>query len=152
LIAFSQNLVAEMEQATDSRQRITFVHTGVSDPVCMDPRLLRHILSNLLSNAMKYSPAGSAVRFEARAEPAGLRFDIQDEGIGIPTADQARLFEAFHRASNALHVPGTGLGLAIVKRSVELHGGTITVDSKEGGGTTFMVMLPQTPTDRYECA
>jgi signal transduction histidine kinase len=96
--------------------------------------------------------AGRAVRFEARAEPAGLRFDIQDEGIGIPTADQARLFEAFHRASNALHVPGTGLGLAIVKQSVDLHAGAITFESKEGIGTTFTVILPQTPTDRFGCA
>jgi signal transduction histidine kinase len=147
LIAFCRNLAAELEQAAASTQRIAFVHTGSSDPVYMDPKLLRHVLSNLLSNAIKYSSAGSAVRFEARAEPDTITFDIQDQGIGIPKADQARLFEAFHRASNARHIRGTGLGLAIVKQSVELHGGTITVESEEGVGTTFTVILPQMSAD-----
>jgi PAS domain S-box-containing protein len=143
LIAFCRNLAAELEQAAAATQRIAFVHTGSRDPVYMDPKLLRHVLSNLLSNAIKYSPVGTAVRFEARAEPDTITFDIQDQGIGIPKADQARLFEAFHRASNARHIRGTGLGLAIAQQSVELHGGTITVESEEGVGTTFTVILPQ---------
>jgi signal transduction histidine kinase len=68
--------------------------------------------------------------------------EIQDRGIGIPAQDQPRLFESFHRASNVENRPGTGLGLAIVKKSVELHGGEISVDSAVGGGTRFTVVLP----------
>jgi signal transduction histidine kinase len=67
---------------------------------------------------------------------------IRDEGIGIPTEDQARLFTAFHRGRNVEHVAGTGLGLLIVKRCIELHGGRIACESNEGSGTTFTVWLP----------
>jgi signal transduction histidine kinase len=69
-------------------------------------------------------------------------FRVIDRGCGIPTADQARLFQAFHRGSNVRQLPGTGLGLVIVKRSVALHGGEITFESGEGKGTTFTVRLP----------
>ncbi len=72
-------------------------------------------------------------------------FRIQDEGIGIPEADQTRLFEPFHRAGNVGVTKGTGLGLAIVKQSAELHGGTISYETQEGVGTTFTVMLPCPP-------
>ncbi|MFO0123054.1 MAG: sensor histidine kinase, partial [Inhella sp.] len=70
------------------------------------------------------------------------RFDVVDQGIGIPEADQKRLFESFHRASNVGNISGTGLGLAIVKQSVELHGGRIEVHSTLGVGTTFTVYIP----------
>ena len=69
-------------------------------------------------------------------------FRVQDRGIGIPAADQKQLFNAFHRGSNAGHLPGTGLGLVIVKRCVELHGGQISCESTAGQGTTFTVTLP----------
>jgi signal transduction histidine kinase len=104
--------------------------------------LLRHILSNLLSNACKYSPPGSEVHFELICQAGQATFVIQDRGIGIPPADLAHLFEPFHRASNVKEIPGTGLGLAIVKRAVDLYGGTIAVDSQVGEGTTFTVTLP----------
>ncbi len=98
---------------------------------------------NLLSNAIKYSPDDRTVMFSVDCEPDQVTFRIQDQGIGIPEAAQARLFETFYRASNARQIPGTGLGLAIVKQSVELHGGTITFESEEGRGTTFNVIIPQ---------
>jgi len=103
---------------------------------------LRQILSNLLSNAIKHSPKGSTVCFEASCQNGEVIFQIRDQGIGIPLEDQQRLFESFHRANNVGTIPGTGLGLAIVKKSVDLHGGQITVDSKVGVGTTFTVRLP----------
>jgi signal transduction histidine kinase len=68
--------------------------------------------------------------------------EVSDQGIGIPLEDQARLFESFHRASNVGHRPGTGLGLVIVKKAVELHGGTISIDSKVDAGTRISVRLP----------
>ncbi|MEP0882637.1 PAS domain-containing sensor histidine kinase [Trichocoleus sp. ST-U3] len=110
--------------------------------VSMDEKLLRQILNNLLSNAIKYSPEGGIVHFGLTCQNGDATFQIRDEGIGIPPADLARLFETFHRAKNVGKIPGTGLGLAIVKRCVEIHGGKIAVDSQVGLGTTFTVTLP----------
>ncbi len=104
--------------------------------------LLRHIFSNLLSNAAKYSPAGSPVHFVVRRDADDAVFTVRDHGIGIPEEDQARMFEAFHRASNVSGLPGSGLGLLITKRCVELHGGTIGFESARDTGTTFTVKLP----------
>ena len=82
------------------------------------------------------------VDFDLIFQDAEIIFKIKDSGIGIPVEDQSQLFESFRRASNVGEIPGTGLGLAIVKQSVELHGGTIAVDSEVGIGTTFTVILP----------
>jgi signal transduction histidine kinase len=112
--------------------------------VALDKKLLLHILSNLLSNAIKYSPAGSTIEFIFTCLDSHLEFQIQDHGIGIPEEDQPRLFEAFHRANNASKFPGTGLGLVVVKNAVDLHGGSITVNSQMDVGTTFTVTLPLT--------
>ncbi len=108
----------------------------------MDERLLRHILENLLSNAAKYSPEGSEIVVTLSRRAEEVLIDVQDQGIGIPEADQARLFETFHRASNVEGRPGTGLGLAIVRKSVDLHGGSISFKSEPGRGTRFSVRLP----------
>jgi signal transduction histidine kinase len=110
--------------------------------VDMDERLLRHILNNLLSNAVKYSPQGSEVTLSLARRDNEAVIEVQDRGIGIPIQDQARLFESFQRASNVENRPGTGLGLAITKKSVELHGGKISFQSKAGAGTRFTVVLP----------
>jgi signal transduction histidine kinase len=110
----------------------------------MDERLLRHILENLLSNAAKYSSVGSEIQLTLARRADRALIEVQDNGIGIPEADQARLFESFHRASNVENRQGTGLGLAIVKRSVDLHGGSISFQSKPGTGTRFSVQLPVT--------
>lgn len=107
-----------------------------------DENLLRHILTNLLINAHKYSPAGASVQLTVAREKSDAIFTIRDEGIGIPPSDQTRLFEAFHRGSNVGHVAGTGLGLVIVRRCAEIHGGSVSVASSEGAGATFTVRLP----------
>jgi PAS domain S-box-containing protein len=111
-------------------------------PGLYDEKLLRHILGNLLSNAIKYSPQGGRVRFEVRREEGATVFRVADEGIGIPPGEIGHLFESFHRASNVGAIQGTGLGLAIVKNAVEMHGGTIAVESRLGEGTTFTVRIP----------
>ena len=97
-----------------------------------DERLLRHIFTNLLTNAVKYSDAGRMVHFEIGRAGAELVCAIRDQGIGIPEADREWLFNAFHRGHNVYDRPGTGLGLVIVKRCVDLHRGTINVESKPG--------------------
>ena len=146
LVTFSQALVEELQYEREPRIRIS--HQGVCDAVYLDVKLLRHIVSNLLSNALKYSSADSIVIFDTQCEPSAITFRIQDQGIGIPKADQTRLFEAFHRAENVGSISGTGLGLAIVKESVERHGGTISCESEEGVGTTFTVILPQSSLEK----
>lgn len=107
-----------------------------------DEKLLRHIFSNLLSNALKYSPGGGLVRFEVRRDGAHTVFRVADSGIGIPADEVPHLFESFHRASNVGAIVGTGLGLAIVKNAVGMHRGTIEVSSVVGEGTVFTVRLP----------
>ena len=109
---------------------------------CMDEKILRHILYNLFSNAIKYSPNADRVVFNLICQPKQAIFSIQDFGIGIPVKDQEQLFDSFHRADNVGSIPGTGLGLPIVKRSVDLHSGTIMMTSQIEEGSTFTVTLP----------
>ena len=109
-----------------------------------DYRLLQHIVTNLIANAVKYSPSGTRVRVTVRAVEGGVELVVQDEGIGIPEADQPYLFQPFHRGHNTASIAGTGLGLSIVKQNVELHGGEIRFRSVENQGTTFTVQIPHT--------
>jgi PAS domain S-box-containing protein len=107
-----------------------------------DEKLIRHILANLLTNAVKYSEPGVPVRLSARRENHCVVFRVEDSGIGIPEEDREWLFQAFHRGSNVGQRSGTGLGLVIVQRCVELHGGSIEVDSAVNRGTRMTVRLP----------
>ncbi len=111
--------------------------------VQLDEKLLRHILGNLLSNAVKYSPDGGKVFFGAVCRTKEIEFIVADTGIGLPKEDIPQLFDTFYRASNVGNISGTGLGLAIVRRAVDLHKGTIKVDSALGSGTRFTVNLPR---------
>ena len=110
--------------------------------VTLDRRLIRNILFNLFSNAMKYSSDGKPINCICRVEDGLLLLEVRDEGIGIPEADQAHLFTRFFRAANSTNIQGTGLGLNIVKRYVELMDGSVTFASELGVGTTFTVRLP----------
>lgn len=139
---FCRELLEEMNPDGMSQTTITFSCQGDSNDAYLDGKLLRQILTNLLSNAVKYSPQGGIVQFDLECRDGVARFSIQDEGIGIPAADQERLFESFHRASNVGTLPGTGLGLSIVKKCVDLHRGQIAVESAVDVGTTFTVTLP----------
>ncbi len=139
---FCRELLEEMDPDGMSQTSITFSSQSDSNDAYLDEKLLRQILTNLLSNAIKYSPQGGIVQFDLECRDGVVRFSIQDEGIGIPAADQNRLFESFHRASNVGTLPGTGLGLSIVKKCVDLHGGQIAVESAVDVGTTFTVTLP----------
>jgi PAS domain S-box-containing protein len=139
---FCQELAEEIELATNKTHNFVFQCQENEIPAEMDEKLLRQIVTNLLSNAVKYSPLGSTVYFDLLVKKGWAIFKIRDRGIGIPQPDRGRLFETFHRASNVGNVSGTGLGLAITKGAVELHSGTIAVESEEGQGTTFTVCIP----------
>jgi PAS domain S-box-containing protein len=107
-----------------------------------DPRVLRNILFNLISNASKYSDENKQITVKCFADKRSVGFAISDEGIGIPIEDQKHMFDRFFRASNAGNVQGTGLGLNIVKRYVELLDGSITFTSEYGKGSVFTVIIP----------
>jgi two-component system, OmpR family, sensor kinase len=113
-------------------------------PVTGDAKLLFQVFSNLLSNAVKYSPAGGAIEVDAAVTGDSVLVAVVDHGIGIPAADLSRLFERYHRGSNVSGIVGTGVGLYLVKIAIDLHGGCIDVQSKEGGGSRFTVTLPVT--------
>jgi signal transduction histidine kinase len=143
LTNFCQDIVDELQLGVAKDRTIVFSSQGNRVEVRLDVDLLRSMLTNLLTNAIKYSPKNMAITFNLECQDNQLIFQVKDEGIGIPQADQSQLFEAFQRASNVGGVPGTGLGLAIVKRCVELHRGDISFESVEGRGTTFWVTLPR---------
>jgi signal transduction histidine kinase len=109
-----------------------------------DPEELARVIDNILSNAVKYTPAGGRVDVAVSADGSWGEVACTDTGLGISVVDQSHLFSAFHRSSNpeALSIPGTGLGLAISRRIAELHGGDILVESTLGEGSTFRVRLP----------
>lgn len=145
LDALVARLIDEALSATHRKCPIRLESTQEIAGAAADESLLRHVLSNLINNAAKYSPAGSEVLITVRREGINAVFEITDHGIGIPEKAIPHLFEAFHRADNVGDIPGTGLGLVIVKRCTELHGGSISVNSAVGEGTTFTVKLPLFP-------
>jgi two-component system, OmpR family, sensor kinase len=107
-----------------------------------DAKLLYQVFSNLLANAIKYSPGGGAIEADAAMLANEVVVTISDHGMGIPSSDVDRLFERYHRGSNVSGIVGTGVGLHLVKMVVDLHGGRVVVDSKEGEGSRFTVHLP----------
>lgn len=126
--------------------KVTFVGTIEQEMglVFGDPIRLRQMIGNLLDNAIKYTNPGGQVEFEAHSEDDQVILRIKDNGPGIPRGEQPFLFDRFFRASNVPEdVPGTGLGLSIVKSILDNHNGRIWVDSREGEGTTFTVVLPK---------
>ncbi|MBI3868020.1 MAG: HAMP domain-containing histidine kinase [Verrucomicrobia bacterium] len=142
LTAVCERLIDESHSATSRRCPIRMAPPGHLGEACADESLLRHIFSNLFSNAVKYSAAGEPVDFSVRREGSNAVFTVRDSGIGIPEADLPKLFQAFHRAGNVGDTAGTGLGLVIVKRCVDLHNGRLEIRSAPGQGTTFTVVLP----------
>jgi signal transduction histidine kinase len=111
-------------------------------PLFVDPTRVTQLFDNLLSNAVKFTPEHGTVSVTIRRRGDGAHVEVADTGAGIPEPEIGRLFDRFFRASTSVVAPGTGLGLSIVKSIVEAHGGTISVESEEGVGTTFFVDLP----------
>jgi PAS domain S-box-containing protein len=122
-------------------QQIQRFHQGEKE-VLLDKNFTDHIVTNLISNAVKYSPAGTNVTVKTSVDNNNIRVVVKDEGIGISKEDQEHLFERFFRASNTGSIKGTGLGLHIVKRYIDMMDGTISIESKVGEGCTFTVTMP----------
>lgn len=140
---FCREIVDEFQNQTNITHQFAYTCSEQLPPANIDKKLMRQALSNLLSNAMKYSPGGKTVWIDLSQDQDNFIVSVRDEGIGIPEDDIKHLFEAFHRATNVGIIPGTGLGLAILSQAVELHHGKIGLESEVGVGTTFTVSIPQ---------
>ncbi len=144
LDAMCRSVLDEFQSRPEMTHELLYSCDAALHEVYLDKKLMRQIISNLVSNAIKYSPDGKIIAVSLVHTGNALVLRVRDEGIGIPEADLAHLFEPFHRAANVGTISGTGLGLTIIKESVELHGGTLSVASQVGIGTTFTVNIPLT--------
>ena len=149
VVALARQTVGEHELVSDLHQFLFEAEVPTLEAMVDEARVHR-VLANLLTNAIKYSPDGGAVRVTVKATdgPDGKSalLIVRDEGVGIPQNDLPHVFDRFHRGANVVRrFPGTGLGLANARELVELHGGTVSVESEEGKGSTFVVRLPLTP-------
>lgn len=140
VVTFIKGIIDEFSLIDHNDHLITLENTH-KHQIEADPKLLRQIITNLISNALKYSAPQSEVKVQVSGECHQLIIAVSDQGIGIPEESIPYIFEPFHRANNVKDLKGTGLGLNIVKDCVERHNGQITVDSKLGVGTTFTVTL-----------
>src|SRR6185369_13002709 len=138
---FIQDIVEEF-QAINGESCTVIYDSQVSTVVMADSRLIRQIASNIISNAIKYSPNGGEVHITLQEHGNEYILTVQDQGIGIEKDDQENLFTAFKRGSNVGRITGTGLGLAIVKEAVLLHNGSVYLESEMGKGTKVTIVIP----------
>ncbi len=146
------DLVSLARRGVEEHGRITRLHElrlEIERPELIgpwDPARIDRVVTNLLSNAVKYSPAGGTitvtVAHEAEPPPGHAVLRVRDEGLGVPAADLPHIFDRFHRGANVGRIAGAGVGLAGARQIVEQHGGTISIESEEGAGTTVTVRLP----------
>ena len=143
LARWCEDFLAHSMADASQRRRIRLRLRDLPPKVAMDQRILEIALQNVLSNALKFSPAHSPVDLELCADALGrIEFTVRDRGIGIPESDIERVLESFYRGSNVGDVQGTGLGLAIVKGCTDLHGGSLDIESRPGSGTCVRMCLP----------
>jgi PAS domain S-box-containing protein len=133
--------ISEMQTLVKDGQTITYKHSG-NETTRLDPKFLKNILFNLISNAIKFSGEGKTIRVTSENAKGYMKIAVKDEGIGISKEDQEHLFERFFRGRNASYIQGTGLGLNIVAKYVEVLNGHIEFKSEEHKGTSFSITLP----------
>ena len=128
-----------------ARQEIQLDTTSVAatlPPVAVDPNRIRQVFTNLLTNAVRYTPLRGTIVMSAEREGEFVVFGVQDNGPGIPTDETERVFDRFYQIRDDQRAGGSGLGLAIVREVVEAHGGRVWVESAVGRGSTFYFTLP----------
>ena len=130
------------ERARSQNLSLTMSCPAGIDAIEADERRLKQALFNLISNAIKFTPAGGSVRLDARLDDGDLIFSVADTGVGIPAEDRERVFDKFERGNPYSRDSGAGLGLSLVKSLIELHGGSIEIASETGPGTTILCRLP----------
>ncbi len=141
---FCKDIVNEMLFISRNKCKIDYRFEGVNSMVSLDENLMRQIIKNMLSNAIKFSNQDSEIKFFIEYGDRDIKFTFADEGIGIPHEDQNNIFEPFNRGNNIGTISGTGLGLSIVHNAVDILGGEITFKSDAGKGTTFEITIPLT--------
>jgi len=141
---FLEELISEMQMLAKDGQRISLLCHG-EHLIQLDRQLLRNVLINLISNAIKFSPENASIEIIGEHEDSVLSLKLSDTGMGIPEEDQKHLFERFFRGKNASNIQGTGLGLNIVTKYLELLNGTIRFESELEKGTTFYLHIPTLP-------
>jgi PAS domain S-box-containing protein len=150
LIALAERVVKRFQQST-TRHQLTFSTTEAQLQATVDPRRIEQVLSNLLTNAIKYSPQGGPVTLQLLRDAARsvVELRVRDDGMGIPAHQQVYIFGRFMRADNALAagLSGTGLGLYLCRALVEQHGGQLWFESTEGVGSIFFTTLPLEPAE-----
>lgn len=139
---FSTDIVEEMSAISKKGQVISRHVEGEPVTVHTDQNILKNILYNLISNAIKYSPENNTIHYQSFLSPTELKISVKDQGIGIPLADQGQLFNRFFRAHNAVNVKGTGLGLNIVLKYLEMLNGSMNFESEENVGSCFTISIP----------
>ncbi|MFD2937573.1 two-component regulator propeller domain-containing protein [Spirosoma flavum] len=147
VMALCENLIATHFSLRADQRSVQLVSEGTPRRVDLDAKRMGHVLINLLSNAFKFSVQGSPI-LRVVFTPTCLQLQVIDQGIGIPATDVANLFQAFFRASNTVGIQGTGLGLVIARQFVELHAGTLELQSEPHQGTVFSITLPLNSPDQ----
>jgi signal transduction histidine kinase len=142
VIHFLKSIIQESKINLKKDQKVNFHNITETLIVYLDAKLLQHIITNLLSNASKYSAENSSIDFKIFQNKENVQIEVTDDGIGIPEEEQKNLFQRFYRAKNTNNIEGTGIGLNIAKHYTELMGGNITFKSKLNKGTTFLVEFP----------
>lgn len=138
-------ILDELQSISKKQQKIKLKYDREEVHATVDRQIVKNILHNLVSNAIKYSSEDGLITVAVESIGDDIMISVKDSGIGIPESDQKHLFERFFRANNAINIQGTGLGLNLVRRYVEIVGGSINFKSKEGEGSTFIVFLPANP-------
>jgi PAS domain S-box-containing protein len=139
---FVMQNIEELKGIAKPDQKLVYIGLPNNESVFTDKRILKNILINLISNAIKYSNDNTKIEINASLDYNFLKIEIKDQGIGIPVKDQIHIFERFYRANNSGNVQGTGLGLNIVKKYIEILNGEINFESIPEKGTKFTIKLP----------
>lgn len=142
LVSLIKELIDQNFNPQSSGRKINILTEGTKRACQVDPELFKHMVANLLSNALKYSVGQADPEIKIIFGEKNLVLEVSDHGIGIPEKDKKNLFAAFIRASNTRNIEGTGLGLVIIKHFVDIHQGNITFESSENKGSTFTITLP----------
>jgi PAS domain S-box-containing protein len=142
LVVLVKNIVADYQLTQEEEREVTYKISIDQTMLNADPKWIKHIIINLLSNALKYSEASTSIIIEIRQEEDEVILSVTDQGIGISEKDQKSLFEPFHRGENVGNIQGTGLGLSVLQTAIDLHKGKIKVESKLNNGSTFIVSIP----------
>lgn len=137
----AMEVVNEIQGLLKTGQKVHYIHSGNTEAFC-DRQIIRNILLNLISNAIKFSPENKMIQVSTQIMGTGLKIVVADQGIGIPKEEQEHLFERFFRAKNVTNIQGTGLGLNIVAKYVESLNGSVEFKSELNAGTVFTITIP----------